>query len=285
MTASPTSDLLRARAEAALKSLDPHCDCADFARFVIACLEAGPAEPQSAAIEVARAALQKLRGATLIDDDGWFPIKPTELAAIIAAERLGPAEPIPVNTPGPCPHGKPWLTYCPECEADARWRDSNEPQIPDQGPAEPTRDTSGWREIASVYVASRVKRAPMWREIRDAKAIGIVSSWIDEAGEGETADLGELWQRIFGEVSAASALILYAETEDFPLKGALVEVGMALALGKPIFAVLPGVVLEPRSMRPVGSWLHHPNVRRAASLTEAFAELRALPPPPQGQTL
>ena len=69
-----------------------------------------------------------------------------------------------------------------------------------------------------------------------------------------------MWERIQHEVTTATALILYAEADDFPLKGALVEVGMALAAGVPVIAVLPGVELEPRSMRPVGSWMAHPLV-------------------------
>ena len=112
-----------------------------------------------------------------------------------------------------------------------------------------------------IYVASRVKHAAMWRELRNTyPAIG--SSWIDEAGEGETDDLGELWIRIVREVSECKALVLYVEQEDFPLKGALVEVGVALALGKPIYAALPHVPLEARSFRPLGSWANHPLVLR-----------------------
>lgn len=96
----------------------------------------------------------------------------------------------------------------------------------------------------------------------------ITSSWIDEAGEGETADFGSLWVRIFAEITSADALLLYAETDDFPLKGAIVEVGAAIAMGKPVFAILPGVHLEERTLRPVGSWMAHPLVTRCDAITE-----------------
>jgi hypothetical protein len=111
-----------------------------------------------------------------------------------------------------------------------------------------------------IYVASRAslpERGAMWRALR-ASGVPIVSSWIDEDGEGATDDFGGLWERICREVTGAAALILYAEPGDFPLKGAYIEAGMALAAGVPVYAVLPGVDLEPRSMRPVGSWLMHP---------------------------
>lgn len=121
-----------------------------------------------------------------------------------------------------------------------------------------------------IYVASRTWHAGMWRETR-AKGIHIISSWIDEAGEGETEDLGELWTRVQREVRSAARLVFFVQIDDFPLKGALVEVGMALAVGVPVYAVLdPDIKLEPRSMRPVGSWLHHPSVRIVPTLFDAF---------------
>lgn len=128
-----------------------------------------------------------------------------------------------------------------------------------------------------IYVASRAsipERSAMWRSYR-AAGWPISSTWIDEAGEGETADFGELWERIRVEVNDADALILYAEPGDLPLKGALIEVGMALHLGMPIFAVLPGVELDVRSLRPIGSWLAHPCVRRVESVDVAFATIAA----------
>ena len=127
------------------------------------------------------------------------------------------------------------------------------------------------RDPIGIYVASRASipaRGAMWRIMRTA-GWPIISSWIDEDGEGATGDFGELWSRIAREVTNAERLVLYAEPEDMPLKGALIEVGMALAAGVPVVAVLPGIVLEPRSMRPVGSWLAHPMVQIVATVSEA----------------
>jgi hypothetical protein len=123
-----------------------------------------------------------------------------------------------------------------------------------------------------VYVASRAsipERGAMWRALR-AEGHNIVSSWIDEDGEGQTADFGDLWERICKEVTTADRLVLYVEPDDFPLKGAFIEVGMALAAGVPVFVVAPGVKIEPRSMRPIGSWMRHQNVTRAATVLEAL---------------
>ena len=139
-----------------------------------------------------------------------------------------------------------------------------------------------------IYVASRASipaRSAMWREYR-AKGVPITSSWIDEAGEGETRDFRELWDRIFAEISRSERLILYVEEGDFPLKGALIEVGIALGLGKPVFIIAHGVQLEPRSFRPLGSWVKHklvtfcksvPEALKVSSVASAAAETRTEP--------
>lgn len=64
-------------------------------------------------------------------------------------------------------------------------------------------------------------------------------------------------------------LVLYAEVGDFPLKGALVEAGMALGMNKRVVVCLPGVTLDNRSCRPIGSWVKHPNVAFIPDIDEA----------------
>jgi len=123
-----------------------------------------------------------------------------------------------------------------------------------------------------IYVASRASvpaRGEMWRSLR-AGGAPIISTWIDEDGEGQSHDLGELWERILREVTSAERLILYVEPDDFPLKGAFIEVGMALAAGVPVFVVSPGVALEARSLRPLGSWALHPLVTLCQTMGDAL---------------
>jgi hypothetical protein len=121
-----------------------------------------------------------------------------------------------------------------------------------------------------IYVASRVVRAPVWKAYRE-RGIPIVSTWIDEAGDGETGDFGELWQRIRTEIQRSRALVFYAAgVQDFPFKGALVEIGMALAMGKRVYAFLDDVMLDGRTMRPAGSWVLDRNVALCDSLDEAI---------------
>jgi hypothetical protein len=146
-----------------------------------------------------------------------------------------------------------------------------------------------------IYAASRASlpaRPAMWQQLRN-EGFQIVSSWIDEAGPGQTADLGELWQRIYREIQSADGLVLYVEADDFPLKGALIEVGMALGLGKPVHVAAPDLEFAAPSYRPIGSWIMHPNVVRfknvrqackAKFMSEAYAASLADSPSPTAPT-
>lgn len=127
--------------------------------------------------------------------------------------------------------------------------------------------------MTSFYVASRASlpdRPHMWRTFRDFHGVSITSTWIDEAGEGETGCFTELWDRITREIAAADRLVLYAEAGDFPLKGALIEVGIALGMGKPVTVCLPDVKLNGRTHRPVGSWIEHRAVIRNDDITKVL---------------
>jgi len=83
-----------------------------------------------------------------------------------------------------------------------------------------------------VYIASRTKHAPKWRALRDA-GVPIISTWIDEAEQGQTADFTDLAERCVSEARDASATIVYREAGE-NLKGALIEVGAALSAGRKV---------------------------------------------------
>lgn len=141
-------------------------------------------------------------------------------------------------------------------------------------PDGPVHVPLGRRPVAcGTYIASRAslpERSAAWRRLRDIDGWKITCSWIDEAGAGQTPDLGQLWTRIEAEIVRSERLILYVEPGDFPLKGALIEVGMAIACRVPIRVVAPGVVLDPVSFRPIGSWVRHPLVAFCDTMDEAL---------------
>jgi len=128
--------------------------------------------------------------------------------------------------------------------------------------------------LCEIYVASKVAYAGMWRERRERLGDVIISSWIDEDDAGAMKDFADLWQRCVAEASRADVLILYHDVGDTPLKGALVEVGCALAMGRHVIVItnLSGSSIG----NALGSWVAHPCVRYAASVDAAFKLAREL---------
>jgi hypothetical protein len=96
------------------------------------------------------------------------------------------------------------------------------------------------RSPVQIYIASTTTHAAQWREIRDAaQADGryvIVSTWIDEVDIGASSAMANLAQCCVTEAATADCLILYAEVYEV-LRGALVEVGAALAHGHMVYVV------------------------------------------------
>lgn len=90
---------------------------------------------------------------------------------------------------------------------------------------------------AGVYIASRAVHAPKWRGLRE-RGLPVASTWIDEAGSGETRDWSDLAARCIREAVGCRALLLYMERGEL-LKGALMETGAALGAGRPVVFVGP----------------------------------------------
>ena len=113
-----------------------------------------------------------------------------------------------------------------------------------------------------IYFASKTKHANKWKALRQA-GVPINSTWIDEAGEGESMDLNDLWMRCIHEASTASALVLYREPDDV-LKGGWIELGAALSNGVPVHAIgCEGFTVA-----------HHEGIAHHASVADALATIR-----------
>jgi hypothetical protein len=110
----------------------------------------------------------------------------------------------------------------------------------------------------TIYIASKTYHAPLWRDLR-TQGIPIISTWIDEAGDEESSSFEDLWRRCIDEASSAQFTIVYRASGDV-LKGALIEVGAALASGRQVIAVgCEGF-----------TFTHHKQVQHAASMQEAL---------------
>lgn len=102
-----------------------------------------------------------------------------------------------------------------------------------------------------IYTASKTVHAPLWKQWR-REGLPVISTWIDEAGVGETADFADLWTRCISETAKAEILVCYRE-EGEVLKGAFIEIGAALQSGTRVICVgdFSGM-----------SFLHHPLVEQ-----------------------
>lgn len=117
-----------------------------------------------------------------------------------------------------------------------------------------------------VYPASKVKHAQKWLDLhandpdfffhaRWLKASKTESNFNDIAFE-------RLWGMCQEDVENADVILAYAEKGDV-LKGAFVEVGMALAYGVKVVEI-----------GCEGSWVNHEGVTRFETLEEALDSLR-----------
>lgn len=113
----------------------------------------------------------------------------------------------------------------------------------------------------TIYTASKTVHADKWRKLR-ADGMAINSTWIDEAGVGETSSFEDLWLRCVREASSANAVLLYREPGEV-LKGAFIEAGAALSQGVPVHAI--GCCEF--------SFVNHPLVTQHSTLDEALASI------------
>lgn len=129
-------------------------------------------------------------------------------------------------------------------------------------------NTQQGSEKMKIYIASKTKHADKWIALR-AAGINIISTWIDEAGAGQSPDMVDLRDRCIKESLECDAMVVYSEEGDY-LKGAFIEMGVALSQpGKPI--VLVGPVL------PAGSaFTHGQNILTSNSVETAIKFLESM---------
>jgi nucleoside 2-deoxyribosyltransferase len=101
----------------------------------------------------------------------------------------------------------------------------------------------------------------------DVPEVNIQNPYADEHERQWDPDvLREHWIMDAIDVTGSDAVVCYQGVE--PLRGALVEAGMAIALGIPVIAVGDVYVL--------GSWVYHPTVRLVPVLSDALKALDAM---------
>jgi len=118
--------------------------------------------------------------------------------------------------------------------------------------------------MIKVYTASRLAHAPLLKALRHSyPSITWTARWPDLVGKVDDSPENATWFWVQDEedVRKADVVLVYGLDDDV-LRGALVEAGMGIALGKRIICVGKSPSL--------GTWQYHPLVSRVAHLAEAF---------------
>lgn len=121
--------------------------------------------------------------------------------------------------------------------------------------------------MTTYYIASKAHHRPRWRDMRDA-GININSRWIDTDDKYSIDSNGlnyqKLWVECIEDVQACDVVVSYIEHGEV-LKGSLIEIGAAIALGKIVYLVGPIAAYCTN-----GTWLNHPNCEHVSSLEEVM---------------
>lgn len=120
------------------------------------------------------------------------------------------------------------------------------------------------KDFVKVYIASKMCHAERWRNAYEENPhFHIVSRWpfLEPFIAPTEANARKFWQDDVADIQAADAVIVYAE-EGEKLRGALVEAGIAIGLGKLVIVI--------GEHPDFGTWSHHPQVKRAPNFHAAL---------------
>jgi len=129
--------------------------------------------------------------------------------------------------------------------------------------------------MIKIYGASKIEAHEFWRSIRH-KFVGVewTARWPDLCLAATTGkdqmpnprQAERAWFIDFQDVRNSDAVMVLAPTEDKHLRGALVEAGYGLALGKPVLLI--------GGHPDFGSWQHYPLVKRFSQRCEVLGNIR-----------
>ena len=104
-----------------------------------------------------------------------------------------------------------------------------------------------------VYTAGKIWHAPKFQYLRDVRGYDVNARWIDLEDSNwivrKRKDI--LWQICYEDVRDCDFVLLYCEDMSEEQRGALVEIGMAYAFGKPVYAVGTCKTIQPNKISDV----------------------------------
>lgn len=109
------------------------------------------------------------------------------------------------------------------------------------------------------YTAGKIWHAPKFRHLRDTVGLPVQARWIDLESDSDIVQnrKGDLWQMCYEDVRDSDFVLLYSEDQSEEQRGALVEVGMAYGMGKPVYAIGRCNSLSPNGISDVAFTHHH----------------------------
>lgn len=167
--------------------------------------------------------------------------------------------------------GRSWT----EIEAEEKWRMAGQLGVPTPSYTEQRMPLQA-RPGLAVYTASNLTHAMLWRALRaEWSEVNFCARWpwqhINDDGTAKWPDdkaFGSVfWEHDFQDVQRSNVVLCYAEPQDV-LRGALVEAGMALGMGK--------LVITVGSNESFGTWQHHSRVLQVKDLSSARTLLRLM---------
>lgn len=121
-----------------------------------------------------------------------------------------------------------------------------------------------------IYTASTLRHAEMWRRlVRENLDICFTARWpFTEVFDGDAHDQApNFWSHDLSDVAYADVVLTYAVEGD-ALRGALIETGYGLALGKHVIIV--------GDHPSYGTWRRHRPIIHATTIEDALAIARKL---------
>ena len=109
------------------------------------------------------------------------------------------------------------------------------------------------------YTAGKIWHADKFKFLSDKLELPVQARWIDLTQDDPivTNHKDRLWQMCYEDVRDSDFVLLYSEDQSEEQRGALVEVGMAFGMGKPVYAVGKCRSIKPNAISDVAFTHHH----------------------------
>lgn len=129
------------------------------------------------------------------------------------------------------------------------------------------------------YTAGKIWHADKFRFLRDTVGMLVQARWIDINTDqaAEMNKTGALWQQCYEDVRDSDFVLVYCEDFTEEQRGALVEIGMAYGMGKPVYCVGVCQSFKANAISdvafthfPLWTWLNESNLTKGAYYATAM---------------